>query len=374
MAYFIDVYKPGAGTENQLRGVLQYLDPERVEAKLYTLRDEVRPEHRREIPWPIECLRVGSLANVGSLMKFIKLVWRLKKEKYDIVLIYFDDSNLFVAPACQLAGIKNCVINRRNMGYALSHEILRKLNWVNRRANYFLVNSEAVKRKVIELERFPAERIKVIYNGMWDKNPDQSGAISPLDIGLPDNARVVGIAANLRPVKRIDRFIDVAGLIAGRVPNAHFLILGQGEDKDGLHRRAEDLGVASKIHFLGHIDNIYPYLSLFDVGVLTSESEGLPNTLIEYCRVGVASVAFDTGGNKEVIKDGVSGYLVPEGDIAGMADKVINILSDTECRNRLSLASKEVAAKMFAPDKIMKEIMDFYEAIVLAPKNGWRVD
>lgn len=362
VGFFIDAYKPGAGTENQVRGILRHLDPNQIDATLVTLREPVAPEYRAEIPWPVECLQVGSLHSPASVSKFFRLVGWLRAHRFDIAMIYFVDTNRFVVPACRLAGIRAVVINRRDMGYWYTKSMLFQLNAVNKLASHFLVNSESVRDLVAEKERFPRDRIKVIYNGLWDARQPEC-VRSRAEFGIPSNAPVVGIIASLRPVKRIDRFIELAKIVSGVLPETRFLILGQGELEQKLRRQASDLGIEARVLFLGQIADIETYLPMFDVGVLTSESEGLSNTLVEYAAAGVPSVAFDTGGNHEVIEDGVSGFLAPEGDIAQMAAKVVKILTDNELKQRLSSRSRKLVGEKFAPGSILRELMAFFKAI-----------
>jgi len=362
VGFFIDAYKPGAGTENQLRGILRHLDASRVEATLVTLRDPVPEQYRAEIPWPVECLRVGSLFSSSAVLGFLRLFSWLRKQQFDIAMIYFVDTNQFVVPACKLAGIHNIIINRRDMGYWYRRSLLFRLNTVNRLADYFLVNSEAVKQLVATRERFPADRIKVIYNGLWDKITAANPATKE-SLRIPANASVVGIIASLRPVKRIDRFIEVAAIVLRSVPQTYFLILGQGECEAQLKSQAAKLGIAERVRFLGQVSDVGAYLPLFDVGLLTSESEGLSNTLMEYAAAGVPAVAFDTGGNPEVVVEGLTGFLAPEGDIPGMATKVVAVLTDNDLKRQLSNQSAKSVSERFAPGTIIRELMAFFDAI-----------
>lgn len=364
LAFFIDFYRPGAGTENQLKGLLQNLDSSEVEATLFTLRGEVSREHRAEIPCPIITLKVARLASLKGATRFLALIRLLRREKYDIVSVYFDDSNLFVVPACRLAGIRNVIVNRRNMGYTHRPKIMGKLKWVNRHAAWVLANSYAVKEKVAELEQFPENRIHVIHNANWDDWTGDFKAVDREKLGFPGHCHIVGIVANLRPVKRIDLFIRMAARVASRMSTARFLILGSGTLEVDLKKQVESLGLGDKILFLGHQTDVRSYLSIFDIGVLTSESEGLSNTLIEYLRMGIPSIAFDTGGNHEIIKDGVGGYLVPPGDIEGMSDKVVELLTDNDHRQRLGTAGRAFAETSFDAEKIMRETMAFYRMVI----------
>jgi L-malate glycosyltransferase len=358
IGFFIDEYNLIAGTEIQLHGILRNLDPSKVEATLVTLRKPVPEKHQTEIPWPVECLHVNSLFSPNAFIKFCKLVRWLSTKRFDIAMIYFVDTNQFVVPACYLARVKKIVINRRDMGYWYKPGILRRLNLINRMADVFLVNAIAVKKLVEENEHFPPDHIKVIYNGLWKRDDSQYQTIKN-DPELDPSSPVIGIVASLRKVKRIDQFIEVAALVLNELPQAQFHILGQGELESDLKKQATRLGIDEKIKFLGQINNVGSYLQNFDIGLLTSDSEGLSNTLIEYAAAGVPAVAFNTGGNNEVIDDGVTGYLIPQGDVKQMAEKVVKILNNNKLRNGMSEQSKRLAQR-YSPENIRTELMDFF--------------
>jgi len=374
VGFFIDAWNPGAGTENQLLGILRNLDKARIDARLFTLREPIPEQFRREIPWPVECLQVRHLMSAHSLFKFMTLVRRLRRERLDIVSVYFVDTNLFVIPAARLAGIKGRVVNRRDMGYWYEPGILGKLNRVNRLAGWFLVNSEAVKKAVVKNECFPAERIKVIYNGMWEPVEHLSEPYTRRELGVPENAPTVGIVANLRPVKRVDRFIEMAAIVARTVPDAHYLVAGQGELEPGLRSLASRLGLQERIHFLGSVADVRRLLPAFDVGALTSESEGLSNALIEYAAAGVPAVTFDVGGNREIIHHEVNGLLAADGDVAGLAANAVTLLRDPALRRQYASAGCQLVRQLFDPAEVMRLIHEFFEAVANAPDSRPRID
>jgi glycosyltransferase involved in cell wall biosynthesis len=372
IGYFIDAWNPGAGTENQLLGILQHLDPSEVDARLFTLREPIPEQHCKDIPWPVECLGVSSLLSLNGVVRFFQLVRRLRRERFDIAMIYFIDSNLFVTPACRLAGIKASVVNRRDMGYWYEPGILGKLNRVNKYTNYFLVNSRAVKEAVIANEHFPAERIEVIYNGLWETKKPALPPFQRSDFNLPSDGPLIGIVANLRPVKRVDRFIEMAAKVVVKIPSAHFVIAGRGELKQDLNQQVARLNLSERVHFLGPVAEVERLLPLLDVGVLTSESEGFSNALIEYVSAGVPAVTFAVGGNPEIVRDGVNGRLAPDGDVERLADAVSALLSDDAQRLRMAQAGRQSAARDYDPAEIMRQTIAFYRTIVEAPRNQAR--
>jgi glycosyltransferase involved in cell wall biosynthesis len=374
IGFFIDAWHPGAGTENQLRGILRHLDPRRVEARLFTLREPIAEADRHQVGWPTECLGVRKLASFDSMRKLLRFARRLRRERFDILMLYFNDTNLFIGASAAMAGTGIRVVNRRDMGYWYEPGLLRALRFVNRGTQYFLVNSRAVKETVAAQERFPAERIAVIPNALWDAQARSQQPLSRRELGIPESARIVGIVANLRPVKRIDRFVTMASRVVETHPETHFLIAGQGEEERKLRAQVREFGLTSRVHFLGRVDEVERLLPLLEVGVLTSESEGLSNALIEYAKAGVPAVAFAVGGNREIVEDGSSGCLVPDGDVESLAAAVTLLLSEDDLRCRFGAEAKRVATERFDPNAILAETMAFFETILAAGRNFARFD
>jgi len=374
VAFFIDSWSPGSGTENQLKGMLDHFDPSLVETELFTLRNEIPPDLQTEFPCPVTCLGVGSLLSPKTILGYPSMVSRLRKGRFDVAMIYFVDSNLYTVPACRWAGIKSIVINRRDMGYWYESGLLKKLRVVNGMADYFLTNSHAVKNQVTLHEGFPPERIHVIPNGMWNAGPEfdnQSRETGSGHFDLPPETRFVGITASLRPVKRVDRFLKMAALVSAALPDVHFLVAGKGRLLPDLQGQAEKLNISSRVHFLGQVDDVPKMLAKFDVGLLTSESEGLSNSLMEYAMAGVPAVTFDTGGNREVVMDGETGFLVEAGDTDALAGKVIDLLENSSLRTRMAQSGREQCLRRFSSAKIMAESMAFLTGIQQAGRGNY---
>jgi len=372
VAFFIDTWNPGSGTENQLKGMLDNFDSDQVEAVLYTLRHEIPEALRSGFRCSVRCLGVGRLVSSGAVRRFPGLVRQLRTERFDLAMVYFLDTNFYVVPACRLAGIPAVIVNRRDMGYWYEPGILRRLNFVNTLTDYFLVNSRAVKSQVVRHEGFPAERVHVLLNGMWDRATDSSeGELEASAPSYSIGAPTVGITASLRPVKRIDRFIEMAALVADRVSDCRFLIAGRGELQGELESLVAERGLDDRIRFLGQVADVPALLAALDVAVLTSESEGLSNSLMEYALAGVPAVAFDTGGNCEVVREGETGFLVPEGDVESMAERVVRLLTDDKLRREQAAAGQRFCQAAFSPQQIMQQTLDLFTGIVDSPRRGY---
>lgn len=372
MAFFIDQWKPGSGTENQLQGLLKNFDPDLVEASLFTLKPGPDDSVFEDFPCPVTCLDVPRLLSLAGIGRLLTTIPALRRQKFDVAMIYFIDSNLFAVPACRMAGVHSVVINRRDMGYWYEPGILNKLNFVNRQADYFLANSNAVKKRVEACEGFPADRIHVIHNGNWENGANRTGEHTPFGDGPPDSL-LVGMTASLREVKRVDRFLDMAAAVSREISQVRFVVAGQGHLLPKLKEQAADLGLEGRVYFPGQVSDVSGLLAQWDVGVLTSESEGLSNSLMEYSLSGLPVVTFDTGGNGEVVSQGKTGYLVPEGDLDAMTARVVELLRDEALRKKMGDAGRIHCQNSFSPNLIIDRMMTFLEGITSSTRRGYSI-
>jgi glycosyltransferase involved in cell wall biosynthesis len=363
IAYLIDFFGTGGGTENQLALLLKHLDRSCFTPYLFTLRPK-EVSAGLDLNCPVEHLGVRSLLSWKALRALRRFRRFLKQNHIDILQLFFIDSNIFGILAGKPAAVPVIIVSRRDMGWWYHQKRRHLTNILNRLADYCLANSYAVKAAVNRMETIPAERTEVIYNGVTEGKQYNSPLLSKESLGIPADAPVVGIVANLKPIKRIDRFLRAASLL--KRADSHFIILGSGNREDSLKELAAELGLSSRIHFHHTVDQARAFIALFDVGVLTSESEGLSNALIEYAMAGVPAVAFDTGGNKEVIADGRTGFLVPAFDEAKLAERIDTLLDNTNLARQLGEAAQERARRQFSVQSMVQKTQDFYRKAVEA--------
>ncbi len=360
VAYFLDRYGKGGGTENQLATLLRSVDKTRFSSYLISLRP-AESSSSIDVDCPTYSLGVTSLLSFRAVIGIWRLAQLLRKLRINVLQIYFTDSNIFGVVAGRLAGIKNIVVNRRDMGMWYGTSALKWTNILNRFTRYCLANAESVKQLVMKVEPFTSDQVRVIYNGVDMKAP--VGSLSaPEDLVTPDSARVVGIVSNLKAIKRVEMFLRVSQRLKSN--DTHFVIVGVGPDKEKLIAQAEAAGMADRVTFYETVDHVFEVMSLFDVGVLTSRTEGLSNVLIEYALSEVPAVAFDVGGNREVISDSETGYIIPEPDEVLMAERIDQLLEDGEMRLRLGKRAGERAQERFSRRKMVAQVENFYQEIV----------
>ena len=361
VAYLIDNFIQGGGTENQLRILLQNIDRDRFRPLLITLR----PASVSSLPkldCPVLHLGLSRLISLKTIMAIRQLSHVLKEENVRILQLFFIDSNIVGALAGRLAGVKRMIIGRRDMGWWYNFWRLSITNWLNRKVDCCIANARAVKDVVARVEHIPSENIRVIYNGLEALKQESDAAIVRREIGLPPTLPIVGIVANIKPIKRIDRFLDIVEEL--RDTNAHFLIVGTGVQEEEMRTRVRETGLEDRVHFHSTTSQVFDVMKLFSVGLLTSETEGLSNVLIEYALAEVPALAFDTGGNGEVIVDGKTGYVVPCYDTARLAERVRSLLNDPDKIAAMGKRAREAALERFTVERMVKETEDYYLQIL----------
>lgn len=365
VAYFIDALNVG-GTELQLAATIDSMDRGRVTPYLFSLRradDPIDP-----MPdCPHSHIGIGSFRSPSAWSEMVKVARWLRREKVDIVQTYFPDASLFGTLAAKLARGPLVVSCRRDMGHWLSPAEIRRIRFLNRLADRFLSNAECIKNSLVENYAVPEDRVTVLPNfidaSLFERTPENTRSRCRESLGLSADY-VVGTVANLnRPIKRVDVFLRAAAEVARKKPSTDFVVIGDGDLKSELEALASGLGIRAKTHFLGSRSDVPRCIGAFDVGVNSSDSEGLCNAIIEYMAAGLPSVVTDTGGNGEIIGDDSRGTLVPTGDHGAMAAAIVAYLDDEGLRKDTGRKARERVDAVFDKRVVMEGLMEYYRSI-----------
>lgn len=332
IGFFIDqIASPTGGTEKQLLLLLEKMDRTRFEPHLFVLRASqwLRDCFRL---CPVHVLGISSFRNPHAFVKIGLLSSFLKVKGFQVVHTFFRDSTIVGVLASRLSGSPKVVSSRRNQGYWYTGLEISILRFLNRFVDVVAANCESTRQVVSRLEGLGPGRIQVIYNGIDDtflERLKEAGREScRRSLGIPSQARVVGVVANLRPQKGLDVFLEAARIVHERVPEAVFVIAGEGSERSRLEKKVAELGLNGPVRFLGRVEDVAPVLKALDVGVLSSHTESFPNAVLEYMAASLPVVCTDVGGLREAVEHGRSGYLVPPGRPESLAEAVSRILLD----------------------------------------------
>jgi glycosyltransferase involved in cell wall biosynthesis len=198
-------------------------------------------------------------------------------------------------------------------------------------------------RFLAEHEGCPAAKVRVIPNGV---DVDRFRALPPshslrAELNLPEGAPVAGIVAALRAEKHHELFLRAAALVARRLPEARFLVVGDGPRRATLEALARDLSIDKSVRFVGTRNDVPELLSLVDVAVLTSHMESNPVSLLEAMASETPVVATRVGSVPETVIDGKTGFLAAPGDADEIAERVVRLLDDPGLARRMGRAGRE---------------------------------
>ena len=327
-------------------------------------------EHN-ELPCTVRILGIARLASIASIVKLVRYAASLRREKYRLVHCFFNDVSMLAPPLLRMFGIR-VLVSRRDMGFWYNRLNLVVLRLAARFVSRYVANSKAVKQIVHDQEWVPSRKISVIYNGYLPRREVGCASSPATDLSrIPSAAAIVGIVANLRPIKRIDDLIHAFAVVRRRFPAAYLVVVGvddrsvHGRSKrEELEELASRLGIRDGVIFVGRVDDPAPYVRRFAVAVLCSESEGFSNAIIEYMQAGRPVVCTDTGGNPELVEDGRNGFLVPVGDIDALADRIGMLLSNPGLADRLGNASLETVRSTYSHTRMVMEHMCCYDQIL----------
>jgi glycosyltransferase involved in cell wall biosynthesis len=169
-----------------------------------------------------------------------------------------------------------------------------------------------------------------------DVDRGEAGVRLRSEVGVPADVPLLGYVGHLIEQKRPERLLEVLVLLHRRGCACHLVVAGSGPLADDLLRRADRLGVAGAVSFLGHRSDVEWVLGGVDVALLTSESEGIPGVAVEAVMSGCPMVTVPVGGVAEVIDDGVTGIVLDGYEPAAMADAVTELLADADRRAAMS--------------------------------------
>jgi glycosyltransferase involved in cell wall biosynthesis len=171
---------------------------------------------------------------------------------------------------------------------------------------------------------------------------------------------VVTLVARLTPIKRPERFVELAAALAGVHPDVEFLVAGGGELLEPL--RALAMRLRAPVRFLGWMSDVETVYSASDVVVLTSDNEGMPVSLIEAALAGRPCVTTDVGGASEVVASGTTG-IVTATDVGALAAAVGRLLDDEELRQTMGAAAAERAHRFFGAERLANDTAGIYEEL-----------
>ncbi len=294
-----------------------------------------------------------------DLSVYFKLNKILKINNVDILYVINQPLTQFWASICRKSSNVPILISSiHSMGMI---DRRKRRIWVNKltfsSVDCVTALSKTHKEYLSKKEGISPNKIEIIPNGIDIENYKRTP--NPLikeKLGIPATSPVVGIVAMLRPEKAHDIFIKAAKIVLGKTPKSHFLIIGDGSEREKLEGLTKTLGIDKKVHFLGVRHDIAQLIGVMDVAVLCSYPvvETLSISVLEYMASSKPVVATRVGSLSELVVDGVNGFLVNPGDTGSLATKIENLIKNKKLANQLGKNGLEKVVKCYTIERMVK--------------------
>jgi len=228
-------------------------------------------------------------------------------------------------------------------------------------ANTVVAISAATKDALVHYEWFNRNKINIIYNGIVGLSGSTVNTTLRKELGISTSDLVIGTVSRLDPIKNQALMVAAFARILPICPHAKLLLVGDGPERNRLEAQIESLGIKKNVVISGFVQDVASYLSLIDVFLLTSFTEGTSMALLEAMSLAKPIIATSVGGNVELFKHNETALLIDSDDENGLVVHLKAMLDDSELRERLGKASYTNFHENYNVAQMTSEYVDFYE-------------
>ena len=365
----LHVAQAAGGVDRYIRMLLKYLDKDKFENVLVCSQD-FHEEDYKGLVISFEQIEM-TRAIGGNDLKAIKEV-RALIMKYNPDIVYAHSSKAGAIARVADIGLKNyCVYNPHGWAFNMRCSARKKAIYtvIEKIASPFcdkiICISDAEKRSALEKKICRDDKLQVIFNGV-DIDAYENGvhgAVKREDLNIPEDAFVVGMVGRISPQKAPDIFIKMAKHVKDKVSNAHFIIVGNGDQEAEIKKYARDNDFLDSLHITGWVDNPMSYVELFDVACLLSRWEGFGLVLPEYMMARKPIVASRVDAIPNIICDGENGLLVEMDDVVGASTAVLKLYLNNNLKSKLIDKGLETVYKKFDVQRMTRETEKLFEEV-----------
>ena len=357
------------GVERYVETLLKYTDHNQVENILICSQnyDEAK---MKKIADKVILIRMKHEINAYADFKAIRAIHHyIKQIKPDI--IYAHSSKAGALARIADLGIKNKVIyNPHGWAFNMQQSTKKKemYKWVEKILAHFcdkiVCISDAERESALREKICKPSKLQVIYNGIDLEEIEKTTPMSRDKLGIPEDAFVVGMVGRISKQKAPDTFVKAAKLIKEKIPNAFFLMVGDGELRDQVESLINQYDLGSSFLITGWVDNPTSYMKIMDVGMLLSRWEGFGLVLPEYMACGVPIIATNVDGIPNIVKNGVNGMLVDKNDYHEAADAVDGLFEQPDLTSSLVKTADNIVKTKFDGKRVAQNSEQLYKELI----------
>ena len=321
-----------------------------------------------ELQIPLIDFPLTSFYDRNMVVQTQKFVAFLKEHRIEIVHSHDFYSNVFAMGGATIGRVTGRVASRRETTGTRTTAQKAVERCAFRLARLVVANAEAVKAQLIQ-EGVRSNKIDIVYNGIDSQRFTIDGQIEEMlaELGLSAfiGRPLITMVANFEfEVKDHPMLLRTARRVISQVPEAAFVIAGEGILREKAQGMARELGVADSCLFIGRCDNVRSLLAASNVCVLSSKAEGFSNSILEYMAAARPVVATNVGGASEAIVEGHTGYLVNAGDDEAMAERIVSLIQDPDRAGTMGLNGRQRVEQKFSCEARLNTTKALYERLI----------
>lgn len=356
------------GAERHVTMLLPRLDPRRFTSSVVCIgrEGELFPELNLA---GIEATALHLEGKAAGLRALRRLVSITRRTRPDVVVVRGYNSEMLGRIAARLCGVRHTVMWMHNIGDPAPRSAVRTTvdRILTRWTSAYFGVAEAQRRYLVAELGYPGDKIRIIHNGvdpaLFDVESDRRVLT---EFGWAQSDPVVGILAELSPIKDHATFLRAARIVIDQMPRARFLIIGDGACRRQLQALCAALRITSNVHFTGVRHDVARLLRAIDVFALSSVTvECFSIALLEAMACARPAVCTAVGGIPELVEDGTTGYLVPPEDPQRLATRLVELLSDPDTARRMGLAARRRVESEFSLDRSVERAQREMENVVM---------
>ena len=291
-------------------------------------------------------------------------VARLMKEKnIDLLQTTLFYADVIGAYAAAMANVP-VVISWEAVSHPYRARHMLSYKMAMRKIDVVVAVSNAIRKQVMEERGVPSEKARTIHYGIDLEKYTHSDTLKRKDIGLEDSDLVLGTVARYTDQKGHTYLIDAAPGIVEKFPNAHFVFVGDGPNREDMEAQIKKLGLERNFHLLGFRKDVVDLLNLFDVFVLPSLYEGLPNVVLEAMACARPIIATGVDGTAEAVEDGECGYIVPPKNPQALTERINHLIASPDLMRRMGDASRKRVETHFSLEKQIRQFEELYDELI----------
>ena len=363
--FFITELSTG-GAQTVLLHLLSHLDRRRFEPVVVCLYNENGAPAQQIKQWGIPVIGLGMTRKwrIDALWRLYKV---LRRHRPTILHTWMFHANVLGRIIGRLAAVPIIITSRHSI--RIGGQWRERLKgWTVKLDDKIIAVCDMARHLEIENARAPADKVIVIHNSIdWRKFAEvdpRTGAAVRQTLHIPPTVPLIGAVGRLTPAKGFDILLQSFAEVRRQMPDAHLLLVGDGSLRAHLEKLTRQLHLADHVIFTGIRKDVPQLLKTLDIFILSSQWEGLPNTILEAMAAGVPVIATTVGGVPEVITHQKNGWLIPPNNTAALTDAIIYLLRHPAERRRLGANGQTRVKTAFDAALAAQQTFRLYQTLI----------